>query len=153
MQTFIPEGCDFSKIASILDDKRLNKQISEVRTIVNVLEGRSKGWQSHPAVRMWTKNIECLKLYHNYMLYEWKEVRNRNRDNFYYNLGEIYYPEFLWDKRVLLSHKSNLVRKKPDHYMPFFGNVDYGIDGYYWPVEPKTKRAREINNMWNEIIN
>ena len=52
MQTFLPH-INYLKVARVLDNKRLNKQILEGYQILNTLSGRSTGWIHHPAVKMW----------------------------------------------------------------------------------------------------
>lgn len=51
MQTFLPFP-DFQQSASVLDNKRLFKQVVEARQILNTLLS-SKGWIHHPAVLQW----------------------------------------------------------------------------------------------------
>ena len=151
MQTFIPLGDDFKGIASLLDDKRVNKQISEARTLIHINEGLvDSRWKNHPACKMWYGYTNCLRYYHNCFLYEWMEVREKNRDGVYYEVTHpIDYPDFLHDERVLLSHKSNLARKRPDLFPNW---KDYGVEGYYWPCEVKASRTKKINKFWDEIV-
>ena len=51
MQIFLPYP-DIIDSAKVLDTKRLMKQRVESYQILNTLQGKSTGWQSHPAVRM-----------------------------------------------------------------------------------------------------
>jgi hypothetical protein len=62
MQTFLPVATtDYSRIAKVLDNKRLNKQALEGWQIMLTLleldpQGnyrKPKGWVNHPAVKMW----------------------------------------------------------------------------------------------------
>ena len=42
-------------------------------------------------------------------------------------------PTWLGDEDLHLSHRSNLVRKAPDHYRPLFGDIPDDLE-YIWPV-------------------
>jgi len=59
-------------------------------------------------------------------------------------------PEWVHDKRVNYSHRANLLRKDFEHYSAYgwHHNVD-PYKGYYWPVEPRTERSREVNEYWS----
>lgn len=52
MQTFLPSQ-DFAECARVLDNRRLNKQITECKQIVATIFGGSSGWENHPAITMW----------------------------------------------------------------------------------------------------
>lgn len=79
MQTFMPYQ-DFAKVASVLDNQRLNKQALEGWQIMmsNLAldpEGNRrepKGWRNHPAVKMWRGHENALLDYIGAMVYEWK---------------------------------------------------------------------------------
>ena len=73
MQTFLPYS-DFDECASVLDSRRLNKQLLEGRQILNSLAGTSRGWRNHPAVRMWAGSELVL---YNYLNAIAKECYNR----------------------------------------------------------------------------
>lgn len=81
MQTFLPLATsDYSEIAKVLDNKRLNKQALEGWQILMVLtklnpEGlhrEPKGWANHPAVNMWRGHEMQLYEYILAMVEEWK---------------------------------------------------------------------------------
>ena len=52
MQTFLPYR-SMSESVRCLDYRRLGKQRVEAFQILNALAGKSKGWTSHPATKMW----------------------------------------------------------------------------------------------------
>lgn len=56
MQVFIIDTPLYT--ASILDKKRLHKQIVECKQIMNVIEGKTKAWANHPAVLQYKNDIE-----------------------------------------------------------------------------------------------
>lgn len=137
MQTFLPYP-DFTRSAAVLDNKRLNKQIVECRQIMRSLArkrlGIKAGWQSHPAVLMWSGHMSSLQDYHNECVREWwhrgydshtlLDIRMRDSDSL---------PSWLGDDRLHVSHQSNLVRKNPDYYGPLFPLVDADLP-YFWPT-------------------
>lgn len=135
MQTFLPYA-DFKKSAACLDNKRLNKQILEAKTIYDiVIENRtSGGWTSHPAVNMWRGYPEALALYFNACLDEWKR---RGKHHSYENIPiadekNIKMPPWLGNERLHSSHRSNLLRK--DEWYDQFGWNESWYLPYYWPV-------------------
>lgn len=70
MQTFLPYA-SFEKSARCLDNRRLGKQRVEVLQILNTLTGVSKGWNNHPAVRMWKRYERHLQVYGLVICDEW----------------------------------------------------------------------------------
>jgi len=81
MQTFLPVATDdFSEVAVLLDNKRLNKQALEGWQIMLTLleldpagnHRQPKGWVNHPAVRMWHGYESSLCNYVVEMVVEWK---------------------------------------------------------------------------------
>ena len=147
MQTFLPYP-DFVKCAQVLDNKRLNKQHLECFQIINVLEGRSHAWKNHPAVRMWKGYETALKYYANCMK-EQCLVRGFKSEKIpYYQITEkVIYPYWFNENLIYISHQSNLMRKDSVFYSKY-GFIDYGISGYFWPVQPKTKKCQLDNFKW-----
>lgn len=134
MQTFLPFE-DFYKSAKVLDYRRLGKQRVETFQILNVLLGRTetKGWNNHPATRMWRGYEELLKVYQNTMITEWTHRGyNNNMKLEVVDNNNIVVPPWLGDERLHRSHRSNLLRKDFEFYSRFFNEPD-DIE-YYWPV-------------------
>jgi len=152
MQTFLPYS-DYTLIAKCLDRKRLNKQILEADTLIDLIEGHKDNfWKNHPAYKMWKDYPHNLEFYRDTMLKEWVFDRKFNNTRDFYGVSE---PEskpwFVYDEKVIISHRSNLVRKLPEHYGNF-GWKDFGIEGYFWPCEVKTKRSILINEQWKKEL-
>lgn len=61
MQVFIV-GSPY-RTASVLDSKRLNKQIVECKQILSAISGESKGWVNHPVTKMYRPHEAWLALY------------------------------------------------------------------------------------------
>ncbi len=121
MQTFLPYP-DFQKSAKCLDDRRLNKQIIEAMTIYNIIkENRTKGgWVNHPATKMWRDYKEAIALYFNECLKEWKKRGHNHK----YNEIEVEsitvkMPIWFGRENFHAAHRSNLLRKMPEHYGKF----------------------------------
>ena len=119
MQTFLPSS-SFKESAKWLDDRRLNKQILEARTIYEIIiSGKTEGaWVNHPIVKMWRKYPEALALYYDACLYEWKEIRHRNHSYKVILVDKDYvsFPLWLGDNRLHSSHRANLLRKDYNFY-------------------------------------
>lgn len=135
MQTFLPYP-DFRESAHTLDPKRLGNQV--YREALTLYRG---GWRNHPASLMWRGYRHALCQYSLACL---AELRDRGRP---YPHWERYFkremyrnpdtgmPHWLGDERLHLSHRSALVSKDKDWYVPLFGELP--IVPYYWPVQSK----------------
>lgn len=131
MQTFLPYS-DFHSSARVLDNKRLGKQRVEVLQLVR---GQ---WKNHPAAKMWRGYEIALIWYGQLICMEWQrrgfkdtclEKISKERDRFESN-G---YPPWLGDNAFHASHRSNLLRKNPEHYSQYFN--DPNDLPYIWPEE------------------
>ena len=152
MQTFLPEGKYFYDGFERLDDKRLGKQRVEAWQVLNVLlkidnDGKprqSNGWANHPAVRMWRGHEFALATYGLVCCRVWLErgfndtmlQRFRGRRDQLQNQDQRL-PMWLRTteshQSIMVSHRSNLIRKKPDHYSQFWPTLRDDLP-YYWPV-------------------
>ena len=141
MQTFLPSP-SFTESVKSLDYRRLGKQRVEAMQIINILEGKqtSKGWQNHPAVKMWEGYTMALKEYANACIDEWISRGYKNNMQ-KYNLGMVVrYPWWLGDEAFHRAMRARLIEKNKDFYLPQFPE-DEGFNGgkYFWPVnESKT---------------
>ncbi len=136
MQTFLPYP-DFKKSAACLDNRRLNKQILEAKTIYDIITGNStsKAWIHHPAVLMWKGYQDALALYYNACLDEWKINRKKNHSYEKIHIvdeSHVKMPHWLGDERLHSSHRSNLLRK--DEWYDQFGWKESWDLPYFWPV-------------------
>lgn len=143
MQTFVPYGPNFLANAQCLDNKRLGKQRVECLQILNALTDPSaKGWRNHPATRMWSGHIPALVLYGRTMCNEWtrKGYKDTCADKMLQRAASMgvdltypVLPSWLWDYEVMESHRSNLVRKLPEHYGLMWPGLKDDLP-YKWPV-------------------
>lgn len=154
MQTFLPYD-DFHEVASVLDSKRLNKQLLEGRQILSALAGLSKGWRNHPATKMWAGSEGVLHRYLFAIAQECK-VRGIKYDknieaiddicfNHFNNISVNSRPFWMKDKtilsRITTTHQANLYLKDSYEYAMFQSAYDDVLndpccDGckYYWPT-------------------
>lgn len=149
MQTFLPYA-DIYKSSQCLDNKRLGKQRVEAWQILNVLTNpeAKQGWKNHPAVLMWKGYEHILADYGLACCVEWRArgfvdnmaVRFINYlDNcfsrFYDDDSFSYeYPVWFGVEQFHSSHRSNLLRKLPDHYSKFGWSEGPDLP-YWWPTK------------------
>jgi len=137
MQTFMPCN-NFEESAKVLDYRRLGKQRVEAKQIIDTLEGRSHGWKNHPAVKMWGNHIPFLKQYYNAILREWIDRGYNNTMKFMlysrHDLNSKHeFPPWMGNPDFHASHRSNLLRKDPEHYGQFGWSEPSNLP-YLWPV-------------------
>jgi hypothetical protein len=144
MQTFFPDR-DPHKCASVLDIKRLYKQIVECKQIFNTLQKLQEdptqkiGWRNHPAVKMWQGYENYLRFYQSCMLEEWCRRRwDFEADIYQDNLASGHFiesqdiPPWVGNEEFHASHRSNLLRKDESHYRQFGWTESTDIE-YFWP--------------------
>lgn len=134
MITFLPH-LSYTRSAQCLDTKTLGKQRLEAKQIIDILEGKHSRWRNHPAVKMWRHNLPALKLYSNAIIAEWTK-RGYNNTLYVYlphEMVEAMNPPWLGLSRLHNSHRSNLLRKNPEHYEQFGWNIPNNYP-YYWPA-------------------
>lgn len=136
MQTFLPFA-DFGRTAAVLDSPRLGKQRVETLQILRAIELPEYGWQNHPAVVMWRGWVPALARYGLDCVLEWTargfadstasqisefapEVVDRTQRDLD-TAGQL--PGWLRDERLLISHRSKLLAKNPEHYAGMFHDV------------------------------
>jgi Pyrimidine dimer DNA glycosylase len=146
MQTFLPYA-SFQKSAACLDNKRLGKQRIEAMQILNVLTGKKSGWKHHPAVLMWSGYEKALRQYLRVVILEWKRrgFRNSMRLPRKVSLSPHQIPPWIGGRKFHASHRSNLLRKDPQHYARFKWKVGTDLPRY-WPIR-KAGRGKQFNNV------
>lgn len=143
MQTFLPYD-DFHKSASVIDNQRLGNQC--YRECFTLFNG---GWKHHPASKMWQGHIRALAEYgfavslemagrkNKHNKHKWRDEVIRRWIPFWYtamketpNTGK---PPWLGDQKFHDAHKSNLIRKDPEHYGKLWPDIPDDLE-YVWPV-------------------
>jgi hypothetical protein len=156
MQTFLSEPT-FEGCASVLDNKRLNKQFLEGRQILSALM-TGKGWIHHPATKMWAGHELVLLDYLDQIRWEmgkrnikteknWVAISQlfENNPSFYSN-GQL--PDW-WLNRdtrnaIITTHRGRLYEKNPEHYPQYHRESQVYRNfvccdrcQYYWPTHIK----------------
>jgi len=144
MQTFLPYP-SFRQSAIALDRQRLGKQRVEVLQILNTLTNpEAKGWRNHPAVRMWEGHEGWLMHYGIAVCDEW--ILRGYKDTClgkitaFNHLRDPEPPSWLGNPDLHLSHRSNLLRKLPEHYGLLWPDVPIDLP-YVWPVSNVPERT------------
>ena len=121
--------------------ERLGKQRGEAKQILNTLLGHSIGWQHHPAVKMWRGHEFALAEYGVFVCQEWKSRGYKDGTEIFFldvmqslRLGDFDKSKPAWfgDEAFHLSHRSNLVRKLPDHCQLLWPDCPNNLP-YMWP--------------------
>jgi hypothetical protein len=139
VQTFLPYP-DFAESAKCLDMKRLGKQRVEVLQLLNSLyKPNYKGWKNHPCREMWRDTPQALVEYGLVICREWisrgyKDTCYGKIEAFKTNAPIYALPSWLGREDIHLSHKSNLIRKMPQHYQHMWPDVKNDIP-YVWAIE------------------
>jgi hypothetical protein len=148
MQTFLPYN-NFLDSARCLDYRRLGKQRVECKQILQALRvpvggplrDKPSSWRNHPATRMWQGYEYSLCLYAIAICDEWRRrgYRDTLQQQFYdaaaplIDTTECARPAWLGDEAFHASHRSNLLRKLPEHYGAFGWTEPDNLE-YVWPV-------------------
>lgn len=157
MQTFLP-FVDFQKSLRVLDYRRLGKQRVEAFQLLCAngykwaLTTRTKrtgkidtpaGWINHPAAIMWRGYDKALCVYMNLCIAEWLDRGYNNTMEIHSYLYNPFFtmkdyremvtmPKWLGDEALHASHRSNLLRKAPEHYGQFGWTESDNLE-YVWP--------------------
>ena len=164
MQTFMPYT-KYHKVAKTLDYRRLGKQRVEAMQTYNQITTGKGGYPHHPINKMWKGYESSLAEYTNAMITEWISRGYKNTMEFikccdYLNIEDDNHPTKLWhyiptyltynrtdfpyehlkppwiyDRKVRISHQSNLLRKDWDYYSKQFGTHIGTNMPYIWVKE------------------
>ena len=138
MQTFMPEP-SFKDSLAVLDDKRLGKQRVETKQILRAIRGETIGWRNHPATLMWVGYEGALARYGYVSCNIWslRGFDDTLREYFLHvirNADHTEMPPWFGYMPFHISHRSNLVRKDPQHYRRFYPDVPDDLP-YFWPTK------------------
>jgi len=151
MITFLPQRSMVQSM-EFLDEKRLGKQRIEACQILELLldqpflpsslnsvvpfDPTFKPWARHPAVLMWRGHEEWLKLYLACAIGEWCFRGYHNTIVVpIYDTKLQKHPVWLGYEPFHLSHRCNLIRKHPTHYLRFWPGDRNDTMPYYWPSD------------------
>ena len=154
MQTFLPYP-SFSRSAACLDYRRLGKQRLECYQILLANLGGGGSWYNHPATKMWRDTPDALGLYMSTIVWEWEDrgyisnmwvpyrrdlslspridVQSKMHQREWRSFVDgVKLPAWLGQPDFHASHRSNLLRKDPDHYRKFGWKEPTDME-YVWP--------------------
>lgn len=137
MQTFVPYPCA-RESARVLDRQRLGKQRVETMQLLKAL-AEGGGWSNHPAANMWRGHERALIWYGMAVCDEWlsrgyKDTCRAKIMAYADTFPEITgWPTWWGQEDVHASHRSNLLRKAPEHYVKYGWTEDDSLP-YVWPV-------------------
>lgn len=139
MQTFLPFP-DLKKSASVLDNKRLNKQIMECRQIVRSLKGQSKGWVNHPMVKAW-RGCESLLVRFGIICCD-EKLQRTGKDHVFRveleqnNIEDSSIPWWFGKEEIHGQYRANLLHKNPEWYVKF-GWKEIPDSRKFYPLDHK----------------
>lgn len=153
VNTFIPYP-SFTKVAKLLDNKRLCKQRVEAYQILNILLNKTKthGWRHHVVVHMWRGYEPALKLYYNEIVKEWIRRGFKNNMALYKLDKKITIPWFVTNKSVNESHKASLWRKDKFYHDKLEVKASYLGYKYIWPSKLNEEQIQELRQRKNELV-
>lgn len=138
MQTFLPLP-SFNASAAVLDQARLGKQrVENLQIATALLTGR--GWVHHPATKAWDGYEPALLSYHRAIVTEWTsrgftDTTLGKMLALFTEHGEpLVGPEPWWLRNPAYhrAHRSNLLRKMPEHYSDYWPDLSPRYE-YIWP--------------------
>lgn len=135
MQTFLPYP-NYIQSARVLDRQRLGKQRVEVLQILRAIHRPNYGWKNHPIVKMWEGYTNSLIIYgvamcEEFMRRGYNSRVQANMREYYDDTCSLIKPPWIGNEAFHLSHQSNLIRKKPEHYSKFWPDVPADLP-YVW---------------------
>lgn len=157
MQTFLPFP-DFKQSALSIDKKRCWKQVVEAKQLLCSLNAKNlpidwtetnsfkrKTYQNHPAAKMWVGSEELLKEYYNAFLKVSLDVHKINTSMPFLDSEKTdIKPFWLGDDNFHRSHRSRLIEKNTDFYLPKYPkDKNFNNCKYLWP-NLKTKKYELI---------
>ena len=121
---------DFKMSVECLDYKRLGKQrVEAIQTYNQVTKGKG-GYPHHPVNKMWQGYPDALAYYHNLCIEEWVSRGYKNTMELL-PVGFINVPDWVGNRSLHASHRSNLLRKDQEFYSQY-GWVEPTDLAYVW---------------------
>lgn len=156
MNTFVPVT-DFNEIAELLDDRRLNRQRTDITALLRKLMIEESD-DDHALVKMWRGNERFLCRFGVAVCMEHQARGNAGqtaekileyRGNFDPETDVA--PEWWGDEAVHDSHKSYLVRQQPSHYRQFWPEIADDLPMIY-PRSPEKSRKSPDRRERDKLI-
>lgn len=119
----------------MLDRQRLGKQRVEVLQLLRANLDLTLGWRNHPCAKMWRGHEAGLAAYGLAVCDEW--ISRGYKDTCADKIRSLIQPRETdlpswWGREdIMLSHRSNLIRKFPEHYSGLWAGVPDDLP-YVW---------------------
>ena len=123
--------------ARALDKRRLNRQLQEVKVILDALNG-AKVWSNHPCVLQYRGREEWLRAYKTCL--EWYVRGDEAKALWASNLADYWRPKFHTEE-YFDNMKARLYTKNPQHYAQF---AEYGTSVENWYF---------VDGEWRKYVN
>lgn len=133
---------DFHLSAKAMDFRTLTLQRFEAWRLLHMLKTRVPyGMEKHPTLLMWEDYPSWLAAYGMAICSEWSSQADRETE-----LTELFrthievtdltdtYPLWLGDSLLHLSHRSNMIKLNPEHYLKLWPGIVEGLP-LAWPAE------------------
>lgn len=124
--------------AKCLDNRRLNRQIIEVKQIISAIEGKTISWRNHPVTIMYENDLNFLRGYKNCLI-AYKD--GRMSDAMYFSEWcERTKPDFLKNNGWYFENMKNLLyTKNKEYYSNYFPYAIESFSNFYY-----------VNDVWKE---
>ena len=138
--------------ATVLDRRRLNKQIVECYQITKAIKGETSAWGNHPVVKMYSNHLDYLKHYVN-CLQNYRDGNNKLAMD-ESRKAELVKPSFI-NTTLTDNMKRRLFTKDERFYSQFseYGksNINlYFVDGKFLKRFSLTEIRNNVNNSIND---
>lgn len=131
MQIFLPY-IDIINVAKCLDKRRLHKQIVECKQIIKAITGESEAWKNHPIVKMYSNDLEFVKMYLGVLEEYWKNNGEVTKNLSLLNEeAKTKLPSFI-NNEYLATMKGRLYVKDSIHYANFAYCEHFGYQNMYF---------------------
>lgn len=146
MQTWIPYP-DFTRSAIVLSDAHLNQQRKDAFELLDILIAKREKYSNHNVTRMWRGSEHALWKYLSAMCMEWDD--RHQTDNMFNDVAEfmcdaldmgrvdvsnrLYQPWWMGKPGTHQGHRSELLRRDPQHYRDHFGPDESNVLPMMWP--------------------
>lgn len=145
VNTFLPFA-DFAKSAKVLDGKRLNKQVTEAKQIIEIIvklqdqtkTNRKIAWSGHPAVLMWKDHLDLLKYYHNCMIDECVQRGYKEREKYLINSNSVNSNSINNTNRATCTNRINT--NQPSSQSAFQSPWWLGFEPFHWSHQAALSR-------------
>lgn len=157
MNTLVPYD-EIMAIAECFDDRRLNRQRSDVTSVLRALLVEEEV-DDHATIKMWRGSERFLIEYGVAMCLEYNARGNNDQTmqkilefrNIFVDPRMTEPPEWWGDERLMEAHRSYLLRSKPSHYRPMWPDLDDDIP-MFWPRSPEKGRKSPVRRERDRLI-